>query len=345
MPIFEGFECGNWTALASMVAGTTGVQWDSDGTSSIGAVTTWAHTNFTGGYGSYSMELFNTSRIAVTMTVQQRYLYVTLYRASVTGQHSIRFVQLGVDAATITWNTDGTVSILRGTGTVLATSTASFGSATGSVLFLEIDAVLDNGVGGSISVYANNNPTAVVEALATDTTAAATAGWNRVEFWSAGGQTLRVDDVAFTTAAEGRLGFEPFIPRALPTSDSTPLELTPSSGVDHYALVNTIPVAASGYNEATAVNQEDAYGHAALGVTPNTVKALKVQAYVTRDGTITAAILKMESNGTTDTGGTQTLGASAVSVMVEEYFDTNPDGGGAWAEASADATDIIIEFA
>lgn len=342
MPIFEGFECGSWTVLARSVGD---VQWNGHGNNAPTITAVWAHTGSRAG-GLYSILVNAGETPYVTLSVQQRYVYVSMRRNTGTLSRGLQFQQLGVDAAFVTWNATGYIEIRRGTsaGTLLATSAASYGSTVGQTLNIEVDAVLANGVAGTITVYVEG--VQAVTAAGTDTTAATTDGWDGLGL--AGGNTATTtnyDDLVFMTAAEGRLSFIPYVQAFKPVRNATPLEMTPSTGTN-WQNVDTIPVTSTTpYNEADTAGQEDMYTPAPLSFDPRYIKGVKVQAYAARDGTITTANVKLTTAlGTTVSSGATVLGSAAQAALVEVYADTDPDTLVDWLAPELNAIKIGAEF-
>lgn len=180
---------------------------------------------------------------------------------------------------------------------------------------------------------------------AADTRNAVTDDWDQFGF-SITNQNANVDDIIITTAAEGQLG-EHFIVPLVPDGDDV-TGLTPSTGVNNYALVDEIPPVTTDYNEATATLQEDTYTFqglvADLGWTPPSIHCVTLLGYSGRDGTIAQSNLIMKPVATQYFAGAVTLPAAPDYLLTQNTWTLNPETASAWAVSEVDALKAGIRF-
>jgi len=224
---------------------------------------------------------------------------------------------------------------------VVATSTIILNTASAHWVAIYMHA--DNS--GSCEVWFNG---ALIVSYTGDLQDTATPGWQSVR-WSANNQDLYYDDIIVTTEEEGRLDECYIVPLAPDGDDVT--ALTPSTGVDNFAMVDEVPPSTTDYNE-TLVTAEDFYDLEALPSTFSRVVMLGHNSYVARDGTITTAQMGIKSGATTDRQTAITLGAAATYEEVQGMWLTDPntstavaavDTGSDTVAIAGDLTAIIVD--
>lgn len=199
--------------------------------------------------------------------------------------------------------------------------------------WIAIEAVIQD-TGGQITVKIDG--VQVVQATG-DTQSASTSGWDQIAFLLTDHRKY-IDDIIITTDDELP---ERFIPAIVPNENSTPLELTPSSGTN-WENVSQLPVTATTpYNQATAANQEDNYGYGTIGWTPDTIDFVSVNAGVAGDGTITQAELRCNANLS---GSAHTLTGTLTWEAFLDIWGTDPSDSNAWTKAKIDSLTAGIEF-
>jgi hypothetical protein len=116
------------------------------------------------------------------------------------------------------------------------------------------------------------------------------------------------------------------IARLLPSSDSTPLEWTPSAGTDHFDLVNNVPPSSATFVEDATVGHTDQYLYDASQI-PANASIFGVQHMLNSaldaagSGSVGSSV-----NGVV----TGSLALSTSYVMLREMYNVNPATGVAW---------------
>lgn len=123
-----------------------------------------------------------------------------------------------------------------------------------------------------------------------------------------------------------------------PSSDASPNNGTPSTGTDHFAVVEKTTWDA-GAEFVTITNtsaQEERFGFADLGSTPSSISAVQTVNYSQKTDTGSASLeTKLVSSGTSVTGGSVPLGtAYARSAMI---FELDPHTSAPWTAAAVNA--------
>jgi hypothetical protein len=232
---------------------------------------------------------------------------------------------------TVIFRASGNIEINRG-GTLLSTAVAAHNPNVSH--WVAIECVAAN-VGGVVNVYVDD----VLAATASgDTQAHATlADWDCFGFagaFSSGGVSNNgydIDDLIITDSTTGKV-VEHYIVPIVPNGDSSPLTLTPSTGVTHFNLVDEIPASDVDYNSTAVSGDEDLYTMSNPG-TLSTVLCAVFCARATRDGALTQGQVSVKSGATTVYSTAQTLPATPSYLDFQYLLDLDPDTGLAWSSA------------
>lgn len=198
--------------------------------------------------------------------------------------------------------------------------------------YLETEFVRD-GSAGSFKVWCNG-----VQVL--DITGANTGASdiNEIRFGTSG-TNVSLDDLYVTDAAT-KLG-EVRIDALAPTADTATKGWTASSGADNYAMVDEQPFSTTDYVTGST-GDKDYYDFADLSFDPASIFAVQVTTLAKKDDA-TARTFRgnIKSSSSEGNGATRGLGTSY--VMYPDIFETDPNGGGAWTQASVNAAQVGIE--
>lgn len=316
-----GFEAGDWDYYESL-------GWWRVNVSTIVTNAT-SHKRLDGDGGSYALFSEDTTR-SPFFGNGGRWLHFWM----APGDDTLRTVTLqllryGSYNIEVVFRLDGTIRV--NTSTIVA-----YGKwCPGVPHWIAIEAVLQNS-GGTLTVKVDG---AQVCSFTGDTQRSAVDGWDQIQFQDTDHRKY-LDDIIITTDNE----LDPrLLPIIKPDGDSTPLELSPSTGTTHYDLVNTIPVVAGytdTYNAASAVNQEDNYTYTTLTWTPASIEGVVVYSGITRDGSITQG--KLYCNGVAGTG--QYLAGAGSWFPLTEMWTVDPSDSNPWTKAKIDSFTAGIEF-
>jgi hypothetical protein len=227
-------------------------------------------------------------------------------------------------------------------GATLLDSSASY-----SVLnwhYFEFQAVIATGTGGSYEF--RHNETLDFSGSSVNTASSGSANWDVVDFNNVGtGTSIRLDDIYIldgTGSANNDFLGDCVIEGRLPTADGTPTDWTPSSGSDHYALLDDT-------NDGTYVSTStptdiDYFTFDSLSFITGTIHGVQAMATMSLDVLGSrGARLKALSVAATDNGSTQTIASTNYST-VWEIFETDPNTAAAWSISAVDAASFGFEL-
>ena len=243
---------------------------------------------------------------------------------------------------TLTINGLGGGDIRRGTsaGTVLATfPTDTFPQA--AWFYGELKVLLSDTV-GTVQLRANGNPTPIVNLTAQDTKNAGTnLTFDSIALLSQGGGSpvWRFDDLYICNGAgsvnNDFLG-DSEVNTLLPIADGPSVAFTPSTGSDHYALVDEIPPSTSDYNTGATDGDRELYQFTGLTATSGIIRAVATYPHVAKVGTDPKFIQDTVRIGATDyDAASVALGTGF--VYVPRIREVSPATAAAWSVAEVNA--------
>ncbi len=124
-----------------------------------------------------------------------------------------------------------------------------------------------------------------------------------------------------------------------PNSDGGTLNWVPSTGSDHYAVVDEMPMNTTDYLQGSTVGDIDLLGLPNLASTPNSILGVNLVGFANKsDVTARSWNLGVQSGATSSNGSDEALGTSV------EYFhrllETDPNTAAAWAAAGVNALQL-----
>lgn len=248
---------------------------------------------------------------------------------------------------TVMHNTDGTVSVRRGTtaGTVLGTTTQAFPYNVWH--YWEMKVVLHDTT-GSVVIRLNN--AVILNLTNIDTKNAGTgAVIDFVQFYNTAQHGVKYDDIYINDGSGGvddDFWGEIAIKTLVPTGAGNSTQLTPSTGSNWSCVdeaLNTTPNT-SDYVGSSTVGQKDTYALTDLPAGTPTIKYASVGLYSAKsDAGAISAKRVLRVNGVDYTGADLTLAASY--QWFWENIRLSPDTGLAWTKAEIDAMEAGIEVA
>lgn len=247
----------------------------------------------------------------------------------------------GTTHVSVRYNPDGSLSIVQGNGTVIATSAPIYLTAR-RWIYVELDAVIHDTL-GEVELHVDG-ASVIPRQTGEDTRNSGTGVITRVQFGTCqnvGGVQVGYDDLVCTKG--GGFQGDCRIITQLPTGDGAMQQWAPSAAGSHYTMVDdaNLTTPDGDYVSDATPNDYDTYTFPALGVA-GTVKAVAVSAVTRKDDTATRQVCPtVRSGGANYDGDTVTQGtgyAAAVSV-----WPTNPNGGGAWSVATVNAAECGVK--
>ena len=129
-----------------------------------------------------------------------------------------------------------------------------------------------------------------------------------------------------------------------PTSDDGTQNWTPSTGVDHYALVDDANMwDPAEYVQASGANIDDLWGYENLSKITGTIHAVQLITSVWTDTGVPRTLQGIcKSGGTPYYGTAKGVGATTEALPYEAIWETDPDTASAWTSANVDAASFGI---
>jgi hypothetical protein len=227
---------------------------------------------------------------------------------------------------------DGTISVKRN-GTLLhATAPGAFTLTTWYSAQFEV--VISDTV-GRVSIYFDG--VQKVNITNQDTANGATLTVNNVQCFGAG-TSVQFDDLIVTDSAT-RLSNPIRASTLYPTSDGGTLNLVPSTGTSHFALVDEALASATDYLSGSNVGDLDLLGLGNLAATPLSIQEVNVIGYASKtDATSRSYALGVKSGATTSDGSNIALSSSG--GRAERPLAVDPNTGSAWTAAAVNALEL-----
>lgn len=245
-------------------------------------------------------------------------------------------------------STSGTETALRfssGAASVglYRSSTALATAAAGSVFdqgwhWVEVYNLF-HATAGAMQVYIDGALVSSVSGVSTRAFAAAT-GIVSVEFGINTTREGRYDDIYVLDVSgaqnTARLG-DCRVQTLVPTSDAGPNAGTPSSGSDHFAVVDDLPLSMADYvTLANTAGTSEVFGASDLTGTPVSIYGVKVAAVASKDdAAASSAQVSVKTGSTTSTGASTVLATSAAEIS--GIFETDPTTSSAWTPSGVNS--------
>lgn len=255
----------------------------------------------------------------------------------------------------VNWYSDGTIYVRRGTNgtaTVIAQSAAGV-MTSGAWQYLEVRIVLHD-TSGVVQVRRNGQQ--VINASGLDTKNGGTKSViDSISLWMTtntnGAADTYFDDMYVLNAVDGTstqgaanntfLG-DCRVETSVATSDSTPLQWTPSTGTSHFALVDEIPSNDADYLSSASSGLIDMWGVTDLSDADQLVYGLQLSGRASKSTSGTRTVkFRIDSNGTAETFSEHF--PSTGYTLWYEMLNNDPDGNIAWTAAKVNSLLVGIE--
>lgn len=287
----------------------------------------------TGGAGPYIEGLFSAATSTLTINLA---FYHTDEHATFSFM-GIRTAIGGTTQVSFRMNADGSMSIYRAGwpngGTLLGT-TASGIFSYGQWYNLMIEVVIDAAT-GRVTLYVDDINTPVINLTGVNTAQSGTTAqtiilgsslnltWNFYvdDLWIGDSATRPADFLRSETI--------------YPDSDGSPLDLVPSTGAVHYAMVDDAPCVVTDYLQGSLVGEYDSLGLGNLATTPQFIQAAQPYLHVGKTDVAARSVnVEIKSGATVSTGSAFAIGDGN---RFQRPLDVDPDTSAAWTEAAINA--------
>lgn len=316
---------------------TTGGKWASE--SGTGVDTSVVRT------GTRALIITGGSRFAVSRTFAPASITALLgvaFRQSTLGVAG-DFLRIREGATThvaLAFGTAGELVIKRGS-TTLATSAAGILSIN-SWFYIALGTTIHDTT-GTYTVLVDGIP--VLTATGVDTRNGGTGQFDSFSVHSPDGSTW-FDDLYFFDSSGSRcntLLADARVTNLLPsTGNGTYTGFTPSSGVDHGAMVDeVVPDGDSTYNQGTAAGDKDSYNYPVLG-SSDPILAVQTCLYQRKTDAGAREVAALLRSGGADFNGA-TISPTTSYLYQLDGFEVDPATGVPWIESGVNALEVGME--
>lgn len=302
--------------------------------------------------GTNSLRCGNTASVSKTLDAQPTWAVGMSFRNTLLLQDSL--ILQFFDAATIQCglrlNTDGTLSVVRGTGTTVAGGTSSAGNflVANTVYHVEMKVTIADAISAGSCVVRVNGLTWITVTTGEDlkSTANATANIIRV------GSSLNlgncdIDDVYICdgtgSANNGLLG-DVMVSVLRPSGAGNSTGWTPSAGSNYQNVDETTSDGDTTYNSTATPGAVDLYALDDLAANPGAIKGLQWNAMIRKDDASSYVLNRVIRTGGVDYTGSTSIAPNTTYVNYHEIFDVNPGTSAAWTKSEVDALQAGVKL-
>lgn len=235
---------------------------------------------------------------------------------------------------------------MRGTSTELTNGTSVAALSINTEYYIEWKITFANSISADTCVVKINGVQVLNVASGQDTQASANASANGFHLGGFNQASTCIYDDLYLCDQSGSTNNDFLgdirVDTVFPTSDGNYTAFTPSTGSDHYALVDETEPNTTDYNDGATVGDRDSYGLGNLtALTSQTVYGVQVNAAILKDdaGAKSAATF-VRSASTNQDGAAVALGTSQ--VYVSQIFEQDPNAAAAWTETTVNAMEAGV---
>lgn len=294
----------------------------------------------TGTYGVYC-NVGSIQTFAKTIDDQRTWIIGAAHKASSIAAHTM--LELLDSAAAVqirvVMTAGGNIAVYRGaSATLLGTST--FAAVAGTYFYMELKVYIDNSA-GTVDLHINGSATGGISLTDQDTQASATLNTAQVIRFSAY-NLFGWDDIYICDGAGGYnddfLG-DVKVECILPTGDGATHTFTPSTGSDHYALVDEVPPNTTDYNHSATVDQKDTLTFPDLATASGVVCGIQHNIYAIKTDAGTRTICPVVRSSGADYDGSTVALATAYNYY-REIVEKDPADSAAWDVTRVNAAEF-----
>jgi hypothetical protein len=238
----------------------------------------------------------------------------------------------------VVFGTDGQVA-LRNSAAQLAVSPV--GKIPHSTwVTIEIEIVVDD-TAGRVTFYMEGEK--IVEAVNVDTRNGLTTTIDRLSIGyglnnTTGSGAHTWDDIVVTDSAT-KPANAVRVPTQYPDADGATLNLVPSTGTSHFAMVDETPASTTDYLQGSSVGELDEIGVGNMVKSPASILAVQASAYAAKtDATARSIALGVKSGGVVSEAAAYALVTTG--GRTNHLLNADPATAAAWTEAGVNALEL-----
>jgi hypothetical protein len=253
----------------------------------------------------------------------------------------------GTAQCSLVLNADGTLSIVRGTGTAVTNGTSVAALSANTFYYIEWKVTIADSIASNSARVRVDGSVVVTVDAAQDLKATVASTATQVGFGSANGSyasTIHYICDIYVLNQSGSTNNDFLgdcrIDAIFPNADGTYSDFTPSTGTSHYALVDETTPNTSDYNSSATIGNRDSYQMTNLpALASQTVYGIQMLAAALRDDSgLRAAAPFNRSGSTNQEGATSTIGTGQTYLM--GISETDPNTSTAWTESTVNAMEL-----
>lgn len=301
--------------------------------------------------GSMSISLGSANGVSKTLDAQATWIVGVAVNYTTFPTNNVgllRFLDAGTLQCSLLVNPDGTLSVVRGSGTAVTGGTSTFALSANTFYYIEMKVTIADSIGANSCKVRVNGADVITVATGQDLKSTANATANQIGLSNSalsGSSVIVADDfyVCDSTGATNNdfLG-DVRVDTLFPNAEGNFTQFTPSTGTTHYTLVDETAPNTTDYNDGATAGDRDSYALQNLSaLTSQTVYGVQVNAAVLKDDAgAKSASTFVRSGGTNGDGATAALGTSQ--AYVSQVYELDPNGSVAWTEASVNAMEAGV---
>ena len=234
----------------------------------------------------------------------------------------------GADQSQVGLGNDGTINLYDKSGTLRASSDPG-ACSIGVWTYLELKLIWDT----SFEARANG------EVIAFDDTGDYSSGTKEISMIALGATGIDYTDLYITDSEY--LG-EMTVKSYMPDTDATHGDFDPSTGVDHFAVVDEVIPDDDDYLTGLAENDKETF--TATPVVEGSIKAVMVRNRVTKVGELAAKIKNLVRVGGVDYLGSDEHYLASDAEVVHQMWENNPDTSSPWAKGELETVEFGLQI-
>lgn len=253
----------------------------------------------------------------------------------------------GTTQCSLMLNVDGTLSVVRGTGTAVTGGTSAYALSAGVYAYIEWKVTISDSIGASSCKVRVNGADVITVATGQDLKQTANATANQVKFGpNSSISTITHDNDDLYVCDQSGPTNNDFlgdvrIDTLYPAGAGNYTQFTPSAGANYTCVDETAPNTTD-YVDGATVGDRDSYAMGNLAaIASQAVYGVQVNAAILKDDAgAKSASTFVRSVSTNGDGASAALGTSQ--AYVSQVFETDPNGAIAWTEASVNAMEAGV---
>jgi hypothetical protein len=260
----------------------------------------------------------------------------------------IRFLDAGTAQCALILNTDGTLSVVRSTGTAVTGGDSVLALSTNTTYYIEWKVTIADSISaGSCKVRVNGIDWITV-ATGQDMKATANATANGLLIRGLSGVTTFDYDDLYVCDGQGSINNDflgdVMVSVLYPDGAGNLTQWTPSTGANWQNADDAAPDDDTTYNSTAGAGNIDLYTLTDLATTPVSIKGVQWNAQIRKDDASAYVLNRVVRSGSTNYVGSVSIAPNTTYVNYTEVLELDPDTSAAWTYAGVNALEAGIKL-